>query len=183
LRRHSGARRRREPGTSRDSPMCNYTSEVRAKTRRRNDKLSVVQSGARCPTSRPLFPASPSAACEEAQHGVDAALIALAFLLEEVEHVLINRGSRSPFFGRHDGTASDQSISLNSAQSGSLAIEASTSSSVIAFETRPISLPLRRSPHRRVTIRSFFICLGWRAEMIVLIDRSIRSFQRATETK
>src|ERR1700730_12855770 len=54
-------------------------------------------------------------------------------------------------------TASDQSISLNSSQSGSFAIEASTSSSVIASRRAQSVLPLRRSPHRRVTIRSFFI--------------------------
>src|SRR5450755_2588794 len=54
-------------------------------------------------------------------------------------------------------TASDQSISLNSAQSGSPAIDASTSASVIASKRAQSVFPLRRSPHRRVTIRSFLI--------------------------
>src|SRR5690242_17890903 len=54
-------------------------------------------------------------------------------------------------------TASDQSISLNSSQSGSLAIAASSSCSVIASTRAQSVLPFRRSPHFRVTIRSFFM--------------------------
>src|SRR6266513_221050 len=61
------------------------------------------------------------------------------------------------FFEGITRTASDQSISLNSAQSGSFATEASTSSSVMASKRAQSVFPLRRSPHRRVMIRSFFI--------------------------
>src|SRR5689334_11268936 len=61
------------------------------------------------------------------------------------------------FFVGTTRTASDQSISLNSCQSGSLAIAASISSSVIASTRAQSVFPFRRSPHFRVTIRSFFI--------------------------
>src|SRR6516165_2226006 len=61
------------------------------------------------------------------------------------------------FFGGITNTASDQSISRNSCQSGSLAIAASTSSSVRASTRAQSVLPLRWSPHFRVTVLPFFI--------------------------
>src|SRR6266705_7010470 len=61
------------------------------------------------------------------------------------------------FFAGITSTASDQSISLNSAQSGSLAIALVISSSVRASTRAQSVLPFRRSPHFRVTIFSFFM--------------------------
>src|SRR5258707_15454307 len=70
------------------------------------------------------------------------------------------------FFAGITRTESDQSTSLNSAQSGSFAIDVSISSSV-SLSTRAQSvLPLRRSPHFRVTILSFFILVALLANMI-----------------
>src|SRR5262245_6064686 len=54
-------------------------------------------------------------------------------------------------------TALDQSTSLNSAQSGSLAIAFSMSASESLSKRAQSVLPFRRSPHFRVTILSFFI--------------------------
>src|SRR5258708_21631683 len=61
--------------------------------------------------------------------------------------------------------ASDQSISMGAA-SGSFATALAISSSV-SLSTRAQSvLPLRRSPHFRVTILSFFILVALLANMI-----------------
>src|SRR4051812_20385996 len=61
------------------------------------------------------------------------------------------------FFAGITSTASDQSISSNSAQSGSPAIALVISSSVSASTRAQSVLPFRRSPHFRVTIFSFFM--------------------------
>src|SRR5579872_23726 len=63
-------------------------------------------------------------------------------------------------------TASDQSMFLNSAHSGSFAIEASTSSFVIASKRAQLVFPLRRSPHRRVTTTVFFMPLQAHGELV-----------------